>query len=960
MKSKNEREELHPLKVEDVLPVKAVGIESLNESNPEKMSPHRYIFKWFARRPTTATRLAILASVLPDDVSNDELLKLMQIGPDHPENFEGSISDYVLEKWATKDSRDGTVSDHFEYPTPHSVSPSEKELNDLHSKLRQHWNGKLPTVLDPTAGGGTIPLESLRYGLPTISNDLNPVAWVLNKVILEHAKSVGSLEEDILKWAEEMQNHAQEELREYYPEVEAGQIPNHYLCTYSIECPSCGYRIPLANRWWLKKEGSNEGHAIRPQVNKDDIEYEYVQLPSDVDKAEFDPGEGVVHSGDAECLNCGVVIERETIKQRLTNGEFEYEVCGVQYKDQRTNNSGYRAATQEDQKAIKSAKKKIESDLRLSTLLAIERDVGDTDSLRVSDSIAYGMEEWRDIYSPRQFLAHASYLKAFESIRKEVKKVHNSKGDAILTILSLAAVKLIERNSKLEPLDVRRGSPANMLGSNNFGFQWTFAESNITVGSYSFKTSLDVVLENYEKLVDYLNNVSDTDVTIKNRDAADLDVEENSVDAVVMDPPYGDNIKYSDLSDCFYVWLKEYIGDLYPDGFRPQVTNKSEEAIENPSRIQNEGGSSKSELARKKYEEKMSEIFSEIYNLLSPGGVLTIYFTEKETDAWDSLTMSLISSGFTVTATHTITSEMPQRIGVQQVASADSTLLLTCRKPLEDKKSTDQTPTLWSDIRNKTREVAEQKANELLDSDQNLTKTDTIISSFGPTLRVFTESYPIVDKYDNEVRPREALEEARNAVTRVLVERELTDDLEGVDSVTKWYILSWLVYGRESIPYDEANQLGLGVGVQIDDIKTDTKIWGKSKESLLLKGQDYRVRDHTALESGEKRRKRAYPVDPRDQSFSYNIDAVHSAMNVVNTKGSDFTWKWLKERELQNASWFRKTIKSLLQVLPQSHSDYNLLVNLVSGETGKLLNISADFLQQDSEKEKTRTTLEDF
>ncbi len=956
-------EKIRDLKVESVLPVKTVGIECLKESNPEKMSPHRYIFKWFARRPTAATRLAVLSSVLPQDVSNDKLLEMMQIGPENPERLDGSISDYVFEKWQTKSSRSGSVSDHYGYPTPHSVSPNQTELDEIHSILRDHWDGQLPTVIDPTAGGGTIPLESLRYGLPTVSNELNPVAWLLNEVMLNHAKNVGSVKNELREWANEINKSAKGNLDSYFPSANPGQVPNHYLRSYSIQCPSCGYRIPLVTRWWIKKKSANEGHAIRPHVKQDTIEYEHITNPDA--SSGFDPNEGTIQSGEAECLNCEIVVEKEDVKERFAEGEFEYEVCGLQYIDERTGSSGYRAANERDKRAIREAEEKINSDLRLSTLLSTTRDVGDPDNLRVSWSYAYGMEEWRDIYSPRQLLSHAAYLQAFEDVKPAILEEYNeSKAQAILTIISLSTIKLIERNSRLEPLDIRRGSPANMLGSNNLAFQWGFGESNLTVGSYSFNSTLEVVLKKYELLSEHLSEVRDQDVVVRNGDAADLPFDDNSLEAVVVDPPYGDNIRYAELADAFYVWIREYLGDIYPDELQAPLTDKSEEAIEDRSRVRKTGDSdqSKGDLARERYESKMSDIFSEVQRVMSPGGVLTVYFTEKETNAWDSLTMSMINAGMTVTATHTVTSEMPQRVGMQQKASADSTLLLTCRKPLDSTVNKESEPTLWSDIRGKTREVARNKATELLDSDMNLTKTDMIISAFGPTLRVFTESYPVVDKHDNTVRPQEALEEARTAVTEVLVERELEGGLDEVDSLTTWYILCWLVYGRSSIPYDEANQLGLGVGVQIDDLKRDTKIWGKSGDELVLKDQNNRVRDYTALEAGEKRRKRAYPIDPRDNSFSYDIDMVHATLNIMDTKGSEFTWNWLKERNVQNNTSFKETVKSLLQVLPEDNDDYLGLINLVSGDTGELLDIDLDEVIENSENSdsSSRTTLQDY
>ncbi len=195
----NQRQNRREFKIENVLPVKAVGIECLRESIPTTMSPHRYIYKWFARRPTAATRLAVLSSVLPPDISDDEFLSLMQIGPKPPDQLNGSISDYVIQRRGEWENgkREGSLVEHYGYNFSHSSSPSNTELEELHSTLRSHWDGELPTVLDPTAGGGTIPLESARYGLPTVSNELNPVAWLLNKVILDYAANIGSVKDEL-------------------------------------------------------------------------------------------------------------------------------------------------------------------------------------------------------------------------------------------------------------------------------------------------------------------------------------------------------------------------------------------------------------------------------------------------------------------------------------------------------------------------------------------------------------------------------------------------------------------------------------------------------------------------------------------------------------------------------------------------------------------------------------------
>jgi adenine-specific DNA methylase len=940
--------EERPLKIESVLPVKTVSIESVKEGHTDTMSPHRRIFKWFARRPTTTTRLAILGSVLPPEVEDEQLLRWMCVGP--KENIETSIEEYVLNKHATKDDRDGSIEEHFGYEYTHRRLPSESEIEDIHETVRSHWDGELPLILDPTAGGGTIPLEALRYGFPTVSNELNPVAWLLNKVILEFAPTHGSLESDVRKWMSRISESVEQQLSEFFPKRN-GVEPNHYFRAYSIDCPACGKPLPISNRWWFNKRLSA---AVRPYLDEEEnLRFEAIKVPEEVSTDEFDPDEGTVEGGDVTCPHCNVVTERTDVVEIFKEGEFDYELCGVRYTE-KIDGTQYHSPTDEDREAVRKAKEKIDSDLELATLLTQDRYIGYYDR-----SEPYGIEQWRDLYSPRQLLSHAAYLQAFNDIKPDILKNYSEKkGEAVLTLLSFISVKMINRNSRLEPIKLNFGSPNSMLGNNNFSFQWHFGESNLMSGTFSYETEAKNILDHYEEVVQYVSHTDPESATVQRGDASDLPQSDNSVGSVVVDPPYGDSIMYAEVADAFYVWFREYLRDIYPSAFSSPETNKEDEAVENPVIVSEESGSSTADAARKRYEEKMSGIFSEAHRVLETGGCLTIYFTDKEVSAWDSLTMSIIQSGFDITATHTITTEMPQRIGVKDDAAADTTLLLTCRKPIDNRS--EREPTLWRDIQEETRIAAREKANELYNSNHNLTKTDMIISAFGPTLRTFTQNYPVVDDKDNPVRPKEALREARAAVTKVIIERELSGDLEAVDPLTTWYVLSWLVYDREDIPYDEARQLGMGVGVEIDDVKYDSKIWGKSKKTLLLKGQNYRVQDYTELEAGEDYRKRAFGVNPQDTSFDYNIDAVHAALNVLDTKGSDFVWNWIQDRDLQNKPGLLKTIQSLHQVLPNSHPDKKLIVDLLSGETGELLDADVETLSKANNGGTTRTTLEDF
>ncbi|WP_232688938.1 DUF1156 domain-containing protein [Halobacterium zhouii] len=932
--SQDSDSELKRVAIEGNLPLKAVGIENLKEANPYFMPPHRYLHPWFARRPTPASRLAILASILPPEVDANTLLDWMQIKP--RDEIDVDIEEYVAGKKRTEDDRDGNLEDHYGYPRPYTRTPTTDEKAEMHELLREHWDGELPTVLDPTAGGGVIPFESLRYGLPTAANELNPVPTVMLKVLLEYAPSVGSLQSELNRWGDRIDELAEEELEPYFPSDGERQTPSHYACTYAVDCPECGCDIPITKKWWLQKQSSSKGVAARPSVSNDgtEIEYEVVRLPDDVEKSEYNPQDGPHTRSGAECLSCGIVMESDTIQDRIRNYEFEYEIYGVKY-EKSSGGTAWRAPIPEDNEAQSKAADRIEADFELSSLLDVPRYIGDEDRAG-----PYGVTKWRDAFTPRQLVTQYEYLQAYKQCQAEIfEQYSKQKAEGILAVLALVAGKTVDRNVRFAPLDISNGLLGNSLGGKHFTLQWSFVENNPSAGNQSYQDTVDRVRDSYEEIADYLRDEDAENVHVSQRDAADLSFESDSIQAIVIDPPYYDSIIYSEMSDMSYVWLKEYLQDIYPDIFSDDLTDKSQEAVANVAEYEEiaSDSKSKSELAAEDYENKMAEIFQELYRVLEPGGVMTVMFTHKESSAWDTLTKSLIRSGFTITSTHPITSEMPQRTDTRGGGSADSTLLLTGRKPHDSKTESEAVPTLWSDVRAETREVAKEAARDLLDAGLSLTKTDVIISAFGPTLQVYAGAYPVVDDQDNEIPPRRALEEAREAVTRVLVEEYLEGErLDDLDDITEWYILSWLVHESDTFHYDDGHQLGLGIGVDIDDIKRSTKIWGKKRGDIQLKTHEDRVQDITL--PPEERSNRT-PVDPEALSYTIALDAVHAAMHVYEKQGEDVAIDWLKERNFDTDAGFKATLKALLQVLPQRSSEWEAARDLALGRTHDALGL---------------------
>ncbi|WP_440991567.1 DUF1156 domain-containing protein [Haloarchaeobius baliensis] len=621
------------------------------------------------------------------------------------------------------------------------------------------------------------------------------------------------------------------------------------------------------------------------------------------------------------------------MKESISQGEFEYELVCVKYVDN-SGDYGYRAPTEEDKKALNKAANKVKSDYNIASLL----DIPIPEGAKSSEPLRYGIKKWRDLFSPRQLITHYEFLDAYNHFKPDIKEEYDQKtAEAILTILSFVASKTVDYNTRLSSWNMNRGYPNHISKGKNYAFQRVFVDNNASVGTMGYESHLRKIVDSYEKLASYLPENSEA-AHLTNSDAANLEFKENSVNAVVIDPPYYSSVMYSELSDMFYVWHREYLDDVRPEFFNSQLTDKSNEAVANSSRFEDVAGeSSKRELANDFYEQKMSEIFSELYRVLEPGGVMTVMFTHKETDAWDTLTMSLINSGFTITSTHPITSEMPQRAGMQKSASADSTLLLTGRKPQKERDATSTIPTLWTDVKSDTRKAAKGAARDLIESGLSLTKTDVIISAFGPTLRVFADAYPVVDDEDNEVQPRRALEEAREAVTQVLVDEYLdAEGIEDLDDVSEWYILSWLVHESQTFPYDEGHQLGLGIGVDIDEIKRSTKTWRKSRGDISLRGHSDRVQN---INKKPENRSSRIPVNPDDLSFGLALDKVHAAMHVYDVQGESACCDWLRERNFDSDSTFKATLKALLQVLPHDHEDWELARDLAVGRTRDVLDL---------------------
>lgn len=952
---------VNDLKIQGDLPIRAVGIETKRErKNFTHLPPQNYIHVWWARRPTPASRLGILASVLPDTVDDDTLLRWMCMNPNQIDsNYkpeDKSIAEHVREKKATKDEREGSVYEHYGYRKIWTQTPDEETIDEIHETARENWGGELPTVLDATAGGGSIPFESVRYEFPTIANELNPVASVILKAVLEHPRVNGDLSDDIRKWGEEINERASKELSQYFPASDDGREPLSYLWAHTVTCPDCGVEIPLSPNWWIDKD---ENLAVKPEVERDSVEFELVDTSS-IPKSEYNPNSGTVSRGDGDCLNCNVTIEGDEIKRQAQNGEMGYQLYCVEYREKsknKTTRGNFRAPTEKDKEAFNQAQEVVEKDFELSTLLSIK--IPDGEETKRTDR--FGMYEWRDMYSPRQLLSHYTYWQKFEEIKSEIGENYSEREvDAIVTFLAIVADKTIDYNARQSVWHNSETKIEHVFSRHDFSFAWSFTEINQGGDGIGYEWCLDNVITAYDDLRD-LSGHSEAKIDVYQDDAADLPLNDESIQAIVLDPPYYDNVMYAELSDFFYVWLKKYLGDVYPEFFDEVLTDKDEEAVANESEFDDIAvDKSKSELAEQDYEEKMSDIFDEMNRVLNDDGIFTLMFTHKKTEAWDTLTKALINAGFVVTATHPVSTESEHSLHQKGKNAAESTILLASEK----RDTEDETPTLYEDIKRETRRVARQKAKELDEREVDFAKVDIILASFGPTLEVFTENYPVVDDEGNEVAPQEALDEARSSVNDYLIEKYLNEGVKDVDSVTEWYLLSWLVFEAERFPYDEARRLAIGIGEEMDTLKKSHRLWRKKGDDVVLRSHDERV--YHIDKDDSSRSSRVTKVEPENSTFATAIDKVHATFHVYDVKGSREARGYIQERNFDKDADFKATLEALIRLLPHSpdntHDDWEIAQELASGKTGEMLDLDLDreiFRERHEEREQVQRKLGD-
>jgi adenine-specific DNA methylase len=879
--------------IDEWFPTGEVGVESVRERSASSALPPLYFLHvWFARRPLVASRAAVLASILPPDTTREEFLKLL--GIPHDKDVVAAAEKLA---WA-KANKIKLSENPFDWERAFKYTPPQPQLDALREKISRFWGRGRILVLDPMAGGGSIPYEALRLGLDVVAGELNPVAYIVLKATLEYpVKFRERLLPAVKEFCEEVHRRAKSELEEFFPK-KPGEEVYRYLWARTIRCPSCGLVIPLSPNWWLVREEKPTDVAVKLVVAEDNdtCTFEIVSNP----KAKgLDPDKGTDVGKSARCPRCRTTVDSEFVKREAQEGRMGHQLYAVSVKV--SGKWTFRAPTKEDLDAVEKAQ--FELNERLPSFKSKGYIPDEQYYKGYSDRCyEYGIRKWSDFFNPRQLLTHLTYLEKFLEVKRELLSKAASEEDrefykAVITYGALVFDTCVDYNSILTRWRPTRQMIAGSMAVQAFPFKSSYAEWNSVL--YGWTWSLEKVLDALEEIIKLLPDKTGN-VSVYCGDAASIPLSDKSVDCIVVDPPYYENVMYSEVSDFFYVWLKRLIGDLYPEAFRYELTPKEEEAVANPARFK--GVKKAKELANKHYESKIEACFREMKRVLRDDGVMTVMFTHRKAEAWASLARALINAGFTFEASWPIATEPGQKFGKMGKGVLKYTVLLRCRKRTMDKKG------LWEEVKEELLEEAERRVRD--HSSKGITGPDLLVSVYGPVLGRFADYSQVKDAAGNLKTPSDAL----NIVAEI-VNKFLTQDIKA-DPETLAYINLLRNFPNLTVEYDLARLITVfGGNISLDRLDAKSgigavKIKGSKVEILLSK----------------ERQAEGFISPTRPEKLRTLIDVVHACLIQYENVGLKSVITLLSETGRDHRdSGFLSVLKAIAQLGLNGQGDKKLL-----------------------------------
>jgi adenine-specific DNA methylase len=624
-----------------------------------------------------------------------------------------------------------------------------------------------PVVVDPFSGGGSIPLEALRLGCETFASDLNPVACLILKTLLEDIPRYSNLEftlmdnngkdvvahglVDALRNAgKRVKEAAEKELAKYYPPDPDGSRPIAYLWGRTVRCEGigCGMEIPLVRSFWLSKKPGRK-QALRYRVVRSKGKLPQLVFEVFSPKADKDVPGPTVENGKATCPCCNVVLSAERTRAQLVSQkggadvQFNHQadriggatLLAVATIHESTQGRSYRISENRDYQAAHAAQN------ALSTLGGGAVPDEPINAVRPSPNARglsavtrCGMVSFGDLFTSRQKLALSCFT-------QKVKHLPDATGqnESIKILLAACVDKLADLSNvgcRWEPV---AECPRQLFSRQAIPIVWDIAEG-IPIGESS--GSFEIMVERQAYVLEQLQSNWRVG-QVQCADACNSPLSSDTVAVWFTDPPYYDSIPYADLSDFFYVWLRRALPHhpLLSARFDPKtgLTPKTEECVWNQSHLVN--GQPKDGAF---FERTIASAFLEGRRVMREDAVACVVFAHKTTEGWEALLSGMLKAGFVITASWPITTEMATRMVARDTAALAGSVHLVCRPRPEEAGIGD-----WSEVKS----AMEKRIREWLPTlvKHGVRGADAIFACLGPALESYSRYDKVLTAADHEV-----------------------------------------------------------------------------------------------------------------------------------------------------------------------------------------------------------------
>lgn len=795
--------------IEVSLPLEAINAQSAREKSIRHGHPST-LHLWWARRPL-ATARAVLFAQLVDDPG--------EYADEYRADAErDGIADIDVHVAARVDAERQRLFDLITRMVDWDNLGDEDLFDQVRAEIRRSTNDNPPTILDPFAGGGTIPLEAQRLGLEAHASDLNPVAVLINKALIEippkfadrppvfpsaegtrnsWPKATG-LAEDVRRYGEWMRDAAEKRIGHLYPKAKlpdgADATVIAWIWARTITCPNpaCGIEMPLVRSWWLGKKRGKEAYIV-PAVVDGRVEYSIGNDPKTAPAKEVD---GTVGRLGATCIACSSAVPLNYVREygRTHGLGTQLMATAAQGKRQRI----YLAA---DSDAIAAADVPRPDNVPDGELAVNPRDF---------KTANYGMATFASLFTNRQLTALTTFSdlvgEARERVCQDALAVGLPEGDsleqggtgaeayadAVATYLGTNVSRLTDRNATLVPWDssIKQEAPSHVFTRQALAMTWDFAEANPLGNSTgNWRDALERMLTAVERVPAQ----GRTEVYQANASSRGY-----SGRVISTDPPYYGNIGYSDLSDFFYVWLRRSLRAIHPELLRTILVPKAEELVANPYRHGGKDG------ARDFFETGFENVFEHAREAATNDFPITVYyaFKQSETDSkgtastgWETILSSIVRAGWTVTATWPVRSELGNRMIASGTNALASSIVLALRPRAEIAPIIDRRGFL-----------AELKSTlpEALHNLQqgSIAPVDMAQAAIGPGMAIFSRYTRVVEPSGEGMSVRDALRAINGVLDEVLSQQE-----GDFDDDTRWCVAWFETHGFDVSLYGDAENL---------------------------------------------------------------------------------------------------------------------------------------------------------